>query len=186
MVKGAKGKEALDSRGSEALQNGYASCGKASVKPNFKSPYFRQLRRVYCGELMLLSFFPELLAQAGGRETAACLRTAIEHSRQRRDCIDRCAADHGISAGGDDCEQLRCMIDRERKLLTIAKPPLDDRLIEAMSSVLSFVRGNIRLAWKSAEDLGLETDATRLVTQHEALTSFLSALRAPKEPLALH
>lgn len=156
------------------------------MKPNFKAPYFRQLRRVYCGELMLLSFIPELLARAGERETVAFLRTAIEHSRQRRDCIDRCAADHGISASGDDCEQLRCMIDRERSLLTNAHPPLDEPLIEAMRSVLSFVRGNLRLAWKSAGDLGLEADATRLVTQHEALTSFLSSLRTRRDALTFH
>lgn len=140
------------------------------------TPYFRMLRRLYGAELMLITFIPELRGRAAGSVTSFHLLSLLELSRARRDWLENCGSVHGISIAGDDCEQFRNMIDRER---AVAEPDQGEDALLLTSAVvlLSFVQGNLKTAWKTSEDLLLRDDATSLAALHGSLAAALSSAR---------
>jgi ferritin-like metal-binding protein YciE len=84
------------------------------------SLFFRKLRMLYCSELQLISFLPELTARASERSLRAGLQQELELSRQRRDTLEIMAAMHRISSAGDDCDSMRRLIDESREALRAA------------------------------------------------------------------
>jgi len=81
------------------------------------SLFFRKLRMLYCSELQLISFLPELTARASERDLRARLQQELELSRQRRDTLEVMAATHQISSAGDDCDSMRRLINESREAL---------------------------------------------------------------------
>jgi ferritin-like metal-binding protein YciE len=81
------------------------------------SLFFRKLRMLYCSELQLISFLPELAARASEKSLRAELLQELELSRQRRDTLEILAATHRISSAGDDCDSMRRLIDESRDAL---------------------------------------------------------------------
>ncbi|MCW1883565.1 ferritin-like domain-containing protein [Luteolibacter flavescens] len=79
--------------------------------------YFGKLRMLYCSELQLISFLPELAANARKKTLRAAFQQELQLSRHRRDVLEFIAASHGICSAGDDCSSMRRLIAESRKAL---------------------------------------------------------------------
>ena len=84
---------------------------------DLSSLFFRKLRMLYCSELQLISFLPELGARASDKGLRVQLQQEVELSRQRRDTLEIMAATHAISSAGDDCDSMRRLINESREVL---------------------------------------------------------------------
>lgn len=133
----------------------------ASQLKNF---YFRKLRMVYCSELQLISFLPDLepLTSAGKfNPTASDL---LNLCRQRRNTLEVIAANQDFSIAGDDCQTMRRTISAGRQNLRNCTRG-QSREAEALSIVTAvhqLLVVNYSIARSLAVRLQLRRDAKRI------------------------
>ncbi|RYD46859.1 MAG: DUF892 family protein [Verrucomicrobiaceae bacterium] len=134
------------------------------MAPELSGLFFRKLRTLYCSELQLISFLPELASRAGDRGLRATLNQEQELSRHRRDTLEVMAATHRISSAGDDCESMRRLINEGRTVLRAAAWhfPGDDDL-HSISGALHRVQIlNYGVARSLANRMRLSEDVAKL------------------------
>ncbi len=88
-----------------------------AMKSDLLKLYFRKLRMLYCSELQLISFLPDLVSRVHGSSLRITLSWAIEQSRQRRNELELLANEHQISVAGNDCQSMRRLIGESRAAL---------------------------------------------------------------------
>ena len=149
-----------------------------SVVPS--SLYFRKLRMLYCSELQLISFFPELPVR--GQALRMTLPILIASSRERRDCLETLAAFHGISSAGDDCQSMRKLIDASRSSLAgeALRYPGDDLVLDVCESIHRLLILNYGVARSLAAKARFSLDVEQLdQVLDELIERFPHACDAP-------
>ncbi|MCW1923076.1 DUF892 family protein [Luteolibacter arcticus] len=128
------------------------------------SLFFRKLRMLYCSELQLISFLPELAAHASERGLRTGLQQELELSRQRRDTLEIMAATHRISSAGDDCDSMRRLISQSREALraTAWHFPGDDDLHSISAALHRLQILNYGVARSLANRVRLAGDVEKL------------------------
>ena len=128
------------------------------------SLFFRKLRMLYCSELQLISFLPELTARTSDKTLRAGLQHELELSRQRRDTLEIMAATHRISSAGDDCDSMRRLIDESREALRAASWhfPGDEDLHSVSSALHRLQILNYGVARSLANRVRLTDDVEKL------------------------
>jgi ferritin-like metal-binding protein YciE len=126
--------------------------------------FYRKLRMLYCSELQLISFLPELGARASERSLRTGLQQELELSRQRRDTLEIMAATHRISSAGDDCDSMRRLIDESRESLrsTAWHFPGDDDLRSICGALHRLQILNYGVARSLANRVRLAEDVEKL------------------------
>ncbi len=126
--------------------------------------YFRMLRMIYCSELQLISFLPELWEQTAGFELASSVEVQLHLCRDRRNALERIAAEHGSSVAGDDCHTMRQLVSKGRRQLRHhgRGPTRDETAVDICLSVHRLLVLNYKIARHLAAGLGLSADTARL------------------------
>lgn len=142
-----------------------------AMPADFLNLYFRKLRMLYCSELQLISFLPELAARADAKALRAGLQQELGLCRGRRDALEILAAIHGIAAAGDDCEPMRRLITGCRAALneTAWHFPGDDDLRSIGGAVHRLQLLNYGVARSLAHRAKLPEDAEQLDPLLDAL-----------------
>lgn len=127
--------------------------------------YFRKLRRIYCGELQLISLLPDLSARLADFKPGVPGNGLLRLCRERRNVLETIAAEHAISAAGDDCDAMRHLIAETRRELHHSSSrgrSRDEVVAEACVSVHRLLVIHYSLARNLAARLGIRGDAERL------------------------
>lgn len=126
--------------------------------------FFRKLRMLYCSELQLISFLPELGSRASDKGLRTQLQQEVELSRQRRDMLEIMAATHKISSAGDDCDSMRRLINESREVLRASAWhfPGDDDLRSISGALHRLQILNYGVARSLANRMRLAEDVTNL------------------------
>ncbi|MEK7952100.1 DUF892 family protein [Luteolibacter soli] len=137
---------------------------------NLEQLYYDQLRDLFSAKSQLVAALPELARRATDDKLRRTLNGQLGQGREQRATLQELFLQHGLNAGGEQCEAMRGLIKETKRRMDRATPGSvrDAVLIASMNRIEHYEIAAYGTAHAFAECLEFEDDAHALL---ESLTA---------------